>query len=141
MAHSLIKSFLFIMHLTKESKLFYLNIFVYRHFASMYVCVPSTCLAPSEGVRAFGTRVTDGCEPSYGFWGPNPGPLQEQAALDHQPSLQPLPPSSLKCLKAHCLRVKSQSLTDTIKAILLISALPASQYMFAIGFCFNCVAL
>jgi hypothetical protein len=43
------------------------------------------CL-PEEGVKTPGTGATDGCEPSYGCWELNLGPLQEQ----HVPRLTAL---------------------------------------------------
>ena len=33
---------------------------------------------PDEGVRSVGTRLTDGGEPTYGYWELNPGLMQEQ---------------------------------------------------------------
>jgi hypothetical protein len=45
---------------------------------------------PEEGIGA----ITDGCEPPYGCWELNSGPLEEQLVLlTTEPSLQP--PSSL----------------------------------------------
>lgn len=62
------------------------------YFNSMYgnfIYTPHVCL-PEEGVKSFGTGVTDGCEPWYGFWGLNLGSLQEQQVLlSPEPSLQP----------------------------------------------------
>ena len=54
-------------------------------FACIYVCVPCVCLVPTEeriGVRSPETGVTDGCEPTCGFWEWNLGPLQD-SALNH----------------------------------------------------------
>jgi hypothetical protein len=42
---------------------------------------------PEEG-------ITDGCEPPYGCWELNSGPLEEESAVLAEPSLQPLYPSS-----------------------------------------------
>lgn len=36
---------------------------------------------PEEGITFFGPGVIKGCEPTYGYWEPNPGPLQEQPML------------------------------------------------------------
>lgn len=59
--------------------------YMYRNF----IYTPHVCL-PEEGVKTFGTGVTDGCEPWYGFWGLNLGSLQEQQVLlSPEPSLQP----------------------------------------------------
>ena len=42
----------------------------------------STCQRKSEdGVKYPGTGVTDGCEPLYGCWESNLGPLKEQPLL------------------------------------------------------------
>lgn len=54
-----------------------------------FIYTPHVCL-PEEGVKTFGTGVTDGCEPWYRFWGLNLGSLQEQQVLlSPEPSLQP----------------------------------------------------
>jgi hypothetical protein len=43
-----------------------------------------------EGIESLGVGVTDGFEPSYGFWEPNSGPLEEQQMLlTTKPSFQP----------------------------------------------------
>ena len=51
--------------------------------ACMYVYhVCAWCLwRPEEGIRSPGTGVTDGCEPPYGYWESNLGPLEEQQVL------------------------------------------------------------
>lgn len=41
------------------------------------------------GVRSPGNGATDVCEPPYESWERNLGPLQEQAHLTSEPSLQP----------------------------------------------------
>ncbi|XP_021087116.1 nocturnin isoform X2 [Mesocricetus auratus] len=43
----------------------------------------------TEGVRSLGTGIKHGCEPPYGHWELNPGPLQEQQSiLTEESSLQ-----------------------------------------------------
>jgi hypothetical protein len=60
----------------------------------MYICVLHTYVLPwksEEGVGFLGTGGTDGCDPPYGFYEPNPGLLEEhQVFLTAEPSLQPL---------------------------------------------------
>lgn len=59
------------------------------------VCLYTTLMLVAQGVqqRALDSPRTgfiDGCEPPYGFWDLNPGPLEElQASLAAEPSLQP----------------------------------------------------
>lgn len=52
----------------------------------MYVCLPNmhTCTTtcpwrPLEGIRSHRNQVTYSCEPLWGCWELNPGPLEEQA--------------------------------------------------------------
>jgi hypothetical protein len=45
---------------------------------------------PEEGSETPGTGVTGGCEPPWGCWELNTGPLEEQPVLlTTEPSLQP----------------------------------------------------
>lgn len=63
----------------------------------MYMSVVLTCICTTfawygqrsgEGVSFPGTEVIGGCEPLYGCWKPNPGPLQEcQMLLTAEPAL------------------------------------------------------
>ena len=50
---------------------------MYGCLVYMYVCVQYPW-GPEEGIRFPGTRVTDGCEPSRGYWELNPGSPEEQ---------------------------------------------------------------
>lgn len=54
-----------------------------RLFAFNYVCV-CVCVCPcrlEEGIVCPGAEVMDSCEPPYGFWESNPGPLEGQPEL------------------------------------------------------------
>ena len=63
----------------------------------MYVfCLHVNCVntwypwRPEEGIRSPATGVTDDCEPPYGFWELNAGPLKEHSVLlTTDPSLAP----------------------------------------------------
>lgn len=44
--------------------------------ACMYVCHMHAFWKSEEGVRSPGTWVPDDCEPPWGCWKLNPGPLQ-----------------------------------------------------------------
>lgn len=63
--------------------IFVLFYYEYGVFAYMYVCVPYMCLVVevSRGHLLPWHWVADGCEPPYGHWQPNLGPLQEQPVL------------------------------------------------------------
>ena len=53
----------------------------HRVFAYV-ICVPHEYSAwPEEGTGPPGTRVTEGCELTYGCWEWNSGPLEEQPVL------------------------------------------------------------
>jgi hypothetical protein len=45
------------------------------------VCVPWCPKRPEEGVRSHGTGVRERCEPPWGCWESNLGPLEEQPVL------------------------------------------------------------
>lgn len=71
--------------------------------------MPSVPWRPEEGVDSFRTGVVDGCEPWYGFWDSNLGPLQEQVLLMAKPSLQPPKPLLLMQGLVMSLRLASNS--------------------------------
>lgn len=50
-------------------------------FACMHMCAPCVCLMPLEARRELWVPwnwVTGSCEPTCGYWGPNPSTLEEQ---------------------------------------------------------------
>lgn len=58
-------------------------------FCLSICCAPHVCLVPKEARRGClipKTGVTDGCEPLFGCWELNVGPLEEQP-LSHSPAL------------------------------------------------------
>lgn len=73
--------------------LFFKGIFVW--ISVLFIWVPHACLAPAGARRGHwvpGTIITDGCEPPYGPWKLNLGPLPEQQVLRAlEPSIFPPP--------------------------------------------------
>lgn len=66
------------------SSYFKILLYVHGRFACLFVCAPHVCLCPwqpEESMRSPGTGVTGGCEPSFGCFELNPGPLEEQVVL------------------------------------------------------------
>lgn len=65
----------------------------------------------TQSVDLPGTVATDGCELPWGYWEPNPSPLQEQGLLAPEPPLQPCYTSFLMLLSSkrlkgiQCLRI------------------------------------
>lgn len=57
-------------------------------------CMPGTCGGQEKASAPLKLEL-DGCEPPCGFWEINPCPLQEQALLPTETSLQAVPEAFL----------------------------------------------
>lgn len=64
-------------------------------------------MGSEEGIRSPGTGAIDSCEPPYGCWQQNTGPVQEQVLLTTEPSLQSPP-----CLEKRISKLRSRGYGD-----------------------------
>lgn len=93
---------------------FLLLVHVYSCVACRYVCASCMCLVPEQARNdPRGCQVSwnwsCSCEPPYGCWESNPGPLEEQSMLlTAEPSLQPAKMSYM-CPYIHILHTHSHA--------------------------------
>jgi hypothetical protein len=63
--------------------------FLFKVYLLLYVKYTVSCLQMHQ--KKASDLITDGCEPSCGYWDVNSGPSEEQSVLlPAEPSLQPL---------------------------------------------------
>ena len=76
--------------------------------------------------------ITDGCEPPFGGWELNLGPLEEQPVLlTSEPSPQPFPPSFI--LECNLYEQGMLNTRESEQCTLTLTVFPLSQFSYCIS--------